>query len=61
MTVVDGIAVMQNVSIGLQNESQAQITAGLEQGDVVIVYPSDEIQSGTRVRPVRKETVDASQ
>ncbi len=50
--VVDGRAVMQPVTIGLQNESVTQIVEGLVDGDPIIVYPGDSIQSGIRVRPV---------
>ena len=52
MKIVDDTAVMQPVKIGLQNETQTQVIKGLSQGDDVIVYPSDEVQSGTTVRRV---------
>ena len=52
LKVVNDRAVMQGVEIGLQNDSDAQITRGLVQGDNVIVYPSDKIRSGTKVRLV---------
>jgi len=48
--VVGGVAVMQRVATGLQNDSQAQIVEGLTEGDRVILYPSDEITPGTPVR-----------
>ena len=52
MKVVGNVAEMQRVEIGLQNESHTQIIKGLNQGDTVIMYPSDEVQSGTKVRLV---------
>lgn len=52
MKIVDSVAVMQQVTIGLQNESHSQIVEGLTGGEQVIVYPSDEITSGTVVRAV---------
>ncbi|MCA9132130.1 MAG: efflux RND transporter periplasmic adaptor subunit [Planctomycetales bacterium] len=50
LSVVDGKAALQAVSIGLQNDSQTQITDGLQVDDRVIVYPSDELAPGTAVR-----------
>ena len=55
MKIVDNKAVMQLVTIGLQNETHAQITEGLQQGERVIVYPSEEVQAGTKVRPLTRE------
>jgi HlyD family secretion protein len=55
MKIVDNKAVMQPVTIGLQNETHAQISQGLQQGDQVIVYPSEEVQAGTKVRPLNRE------
>lgn len=53
LKVVDDIAQLQLVTIGIQNESHTQIVEGLDQGENVIVYPSDEIQSGTTVRFIK--------
>ncbi|GAA4455244.1 efflux RND transporter periplasmic adaptor subunit [Novipirellula rosea] len=50
LTMVDGKANLQPVAIGLQNESQTQITEGLNVNDEVIVYPSDTLTPGTAVR-----------
>lgn len=55
MKIVENKAVMQPVTIGLENESHAQISQGLQQGDQVIVYPSDEVQTGTKVRLVNQK------
>ncbi len=49
----DDIAQMQPVTVGIQNESHTQIVKGLVHGAKVIVYPSDEIQSGTTVRLIK--------
>ncbi len=51
LTINDGKAELQAVEIGAQNESETQITAGLELGAEVIVYPSDTLKPGTLVRP----------
>lgn len=55
MKIVDDKAEMQPVTIGMQNETHAQISEGLKQGERVIVYPSEEVQSGTRVRPLNRQ------
>lgn len=52
MKVVGEEAQMQRVEIGMQNDSHTQITKGLAQGETVIIYPSDEVQSGTKVKLV---------
>lgn len=54
MTIVDNHVVIRKVSIGLQNKSHAQILAGLEPEDPVIIYPSDDLKPGTLVRPSLK-------
>lgn len=50
LAVVSGEAILKKVTIGLQNEQQSQILEGLAEGDQVIEYPSDQLESGTRVR-----------
>ena len=50
MRVLQGQANLQSVETGLQNESSTQILSGLQARDRVILYPSDQIQDGTRVR-----------
>ncbi|TWU51803.1 efflux RND transporter periplasmic adaptor subunit [Rubripirellula reticaptiva] len=52
LSIVDNQATLQPVTIGLQNDSQTQITKGLDEGDCVIVYPSDTLKPGTAVRAV---------
>lgn len=49
-TVVDDTARMKQVAIGARNESQTRVIDGLTPGDEVIVYPSDQISDGVRVR-----------
>lgn len=48
--VRDGRARRQSVSLGHRNEHEAEVRAGLTQGDVVVQYPSDRIADGVRVR-----------
>ena len=60
LSVVDGKAALQPVSIGLQNDSHTQITEGLQAGDRVIVYPSDELKPGTPVRLMPNRPVGPS-
>ena len=55
LSVVDGVARLQRVEIGLQNERKTQIIEGLNKGDRVIVYPSDKLKPGTRVRLKQSE------
>jgi len=50
--VEDGRARLRAVQIGTMNDHDAAVLAGVEPGDRVIVYPSDEIRDGVRVRVV---------
>jgi HlyD family secretion protein len=45
----DGYAQQRNVVLGKRNGLKAEITAGLEVGDNVIMYPSDSVIDGARV------------
>lgn len=47
--VVGGRAMIQDVGIGRQNDTDAVVTAGLAEGDVVIVHPSERVADRTRV------------
>ncbi len=49
LAIVNNVAVMRPVSIGLQNDWFSQITKGLAVGDKVVVYPSDDLSAGTKV------------
>lgn len=46
----DGRAVVRKVEVGKRNANQAEIRAGLEADDRVVVYPSDRVHDGARVR-----------
>lgn len=48
--IVNDTAEMRSVEIGAQNETHTQILKGVAQGDEVIVYPSDQVSSGIRIR-----------
>lgn len=50
LTIVDGRAQLQRVSIGLQNDTHTQITDGLQAEERVIVYPSDTLKPGSTVK-----------
>lgn len=50
MVVRDGLTRLQPVTVGLTNDDEAQITAGLEPDDAVVAQPSREIVEGMRVR-----------
>ena len=47
--VQDGVARMQTVQIGQRNSLQAQVLDGLQEGDQVILHPSDKVRDGVRV------------
>ena len=48
--VVGGEATLTAVEIGERNPRGAQVLAGLDPGDEVVVYPSDSLEDGTSVR-----------
>ncbi len=48
--VVDGVARQQIVEVGHQNGLEAEITDGLDEGDQVILHPSDQVEDGVAVR-----------
>jgi len=45
----DGAAILQTVELGLRNADKASVTSGLDDGDVVILHPSDQIVDGTLI------------
>ncbi|MEX0886452.1 MAG: HlyD family efflux transporter periplasmic adaptor subunit [Phycisphaeraceae bacterium] len=49
--VIDGRARRQLVEVGRQSGQQTQVIAGLDEGDAVVLYPTDRIEDGTRVEP----------
>lgn len=48
--VEDGQAQQREVAIGQRNPSQAQVLDGLSEDDTVILHPTEQIESGKRVR-----------
>lgn len=50
--VRDGRAVRRAVQVGHRGGGQVEILSGLEEGDELIVFPSEEVTEGKRVRPV---------
>jgi HlyD family secretion protein len=48
--VVDNSARRSQVAVGLKNGLQAEILSGLDEHQIVIVHPSDQIRDGTSVR-----------
>jgi HlyD family secretion protein len=48
--IEDGRARLRAVDVGHRNPSEAEITAGLEEGAVVVRHPSDRVADGVRVR-----------
>jgi HlyD family secretion protein len=49
--VVDGIARKQIVTVSLRSQSNAVVKQGLDVGDTVILFPTDAIADGVRIRP----------
>ena len=48
--VGDGTVETREVEVGATTGLETQILAGLEPGDVVVTYPTDEVRAGVRVR-----------
>jgi len=48
-SVVDGEAVLRKVELGHRNALEAEVMRGLDEGDVVVVHPSDAIVPGVAV------------
>lgn len=48
-----GRASRQIVEIGKNNGREAQVLSGLRSNDVVVVFPSDQVQDGVRVQAMR--------
>jgi HlyD family secretion protein len=51
--VRDGRARLTPVRVGERNTTQAAVLSGLEDGAVVVAYPSDAVRDGVRVRAMR--------
>lgn len=50
--VVDGRAARQDIDLGRRNAVHAEVTAGLDPGDVVILHPSDRVTDGGKVERI---------
>ena len=50
-TAVDEKAVRRRVEVGEQNGIEAEIRSGLDAGEPVIMFPSDDVQDGVMVTP----------
>ncbi|MGD2047368.1 MAG: efflux RND transporter periplasmic adaptor subunit [Gemmatimonadota bacterium] len=50
--VEDGKARRRDVEIGRRNEERAEIVGGLEDGEVVILFPPEDVDDGVDVQPV---------
>ncbi len=50
LSIVDGRAKLQRVSVGRQNDTESEIVDGLVAGDPVIVYPNDSLAPGAKVK-----------
>ncbi|WP_019498312.1 efflux RND transporter periplasmic adaptor subunit [Pseudanabaena sp. PCC 6802] len=50
-TVQDGKAISQTVAIGQRSDLAAEILQGLQPGEIVVLHPTEQIQSGTPVKP----------
>jgi HlyD family secretion protein len=49
--VVDDIVQQQEVKVGRQNGLEAEILEGLQEGDRIVLHPSDRIEPGVKVLP----------
>ena len=49
--IEDGKAVLRRVQIGHRSAEAAEVVEGLDEGEDVILFPSDQIQEGTDVQP----------
>jgi HlyD family secretion protein len=47
--VEDGRARLRRVEVGRRNGVQAQVLKGIDEGEVVIIHPSDTLEEGSRV------------
>ncbi|HSE39159.1 MAG TPA: efflux RND transporter periplasmic adaptor subunit [Acidobacteriota bacterium] len=49
-TVKDGVAQMRDVKVGHRNPLETEILLGLDEGEQVILHPSNDIEDGIRVQ-----------
>ncbi len=48
-TLLNGKAIQKEVEIGRRNQSEAEVLKGLDEGDTLIVHPSDQVKNGVTV------------
>jgi HlyD family secretion protein len=48
--IQDDVARVRDVTIGRRNGAEGQVLSGLAEGDQVIVYPSDSVREGVKVK-----------
>ena len=53
--VVDGILQRRNIDIAWQNDTEALVTTGLQNGDALVITPLGQVTSGIRVSIVGEE------
>jgi HlyD family secretion protein len=46
---VDGRARLRIITLGRRNDLEAEIVEGLEEGDQVVLHPSDRVVDGVRI------------
>lgn len=51
--VVDGKAALRIVTLGNRNDEHAEVLAGLNDGDTVILHPADSVTDGARITLLR--------
>lgn len=49
--VRDGVAQQQQLQVGAMNEAFAEVLSGVDEGDIVIEYPGDQIEAGVAIVP----------
>ncbi len=56
-TYVDegGKAEPRDVAVGLSNGVATEIVSGLSAGEIVVLYPGDRVEAGTRIRPLNAD------
>ncbi|TWT87690.1 putative efflux system component YknX [Pseudobythopirellula maris] len=46
----EGVAEQRTVEVGRHNSLEAEVTAGLSEGESVVVHPSDQVEDGVAIR-----------
>jgi HlyD family secretion protein len=49
--VEGGRARLREVEIGERGEARTQVISGIEEGEIVVLFPPDDLADGTKVRP----------